>query len=69
MKGKQDRYGDDKKAVTVAEAEDKIVAGSSYGDVTWDEWCVREKGRMNATSDGGKVRIARRGGVMWLTRG
>ena len=70
MRAKRDRYDDDDKAVTVALAEDKIVVGSCYGDVSWEEWCVREKWRMNASGDdGGNVRIARGGGVMWLTRG
>jgi len=69
MKAKQDRYSDDKKAITAAEAEEKIVTGSSYGDVTWEEWCVREKGRMNAAGDGSKVRVARGFGLIWLTRG
>jgi len=64
-----DRFGDDRQAVTVAEPADKIVTGSSYGDVPWDDWCVREKWRMNAKGDGGKVRVARGGGLMWLTRG
>ncbi len=70
MKAKRERHADDDQAITAAEVEDKIVTGSSYGDVSWEEWCVREKWRMNASADGGgHVRIARGGGVMWLTRG
>lgn len=69
MKAKRERYGDDNKAVTVAEEATKIVKGSGYGDVTWGVWCAKEKARMNASGDGGKVRIARGGGLMWLTRG
>ena len=69
MKAKQERYSDDDKAVTVAEEVQKIVKGSSYGDVTWGLWCAKEKARMNAVGgDGPKVRIARGGGVMWLSR-
>ena len=69
MKAKQQRFGDDEKSVTVALEEKKVVAGSSYGDITWSEWCKREMARMNAAGDGGRVRIARGEGRMWLTRG
>ena len=69
MKAKRDRQGDDDRIVTVAEEAKKIVKGSSYGDITWGEWCKREMARMNASGDGGKVRIARGDGRMWLTRG
>ena len=69
MKAKQERYSDDDKSVTVAEEVQKIVKGSSYGDVTWGLWCAREKVRMNAVGGGGHVRIARGEGRMWLTRG
>lgn len=59
----------DDKAVTVAQKETAVVTGSSYGDVSWGEWCYREMGRMNASQDGaGKVRIVRGGGLMWLSR-
>jgi len=68
MKAKHDRRGD-AKAVTVALKDTELVTGSSYGDVPWGEWCYREMGRMNASGDGGKVRVARGGGLMWLTRG
>ena len=68
MKAKQERYSDDDKSVTVAEEVQKIVKGSSYGDVTWGLWCVREKARMNAVGGGGRVRIAKGEGRMWLTR-
>jgi hypothetical protein len=66
MKAKQDRRGGDDKAVTVALKEREIVVGSGYGDVPWGEWCYREMGRINA--NGGSVRVARGGGLMWLTR-
>lgn len=66
MKAKHDRRGDDDKAVTVALKESETVAGSGYGDVSWGEWCYREIGRINA--NGGSVRVARGGGLMWLTR-
>jgi len=69
MKAKQERYADDDQAVTVAERKHMTVAGSGYGDVCWGVWCAKEKARMNSHGDGGKVRIARGGGVMWLTRG
>jgi len=69
MKAKQERYEDDDQAVTVAEDSKKVVKGSSYGDVTWGLWCAREKARMNAVGGGGRVRIARGEGRMWLTRG
>ncbi|MFZ4397618.1 MAG: hypothetical protein ACOYOU_18560 [Kiritimatiellia bacterium] len=69
MKAKQERYGDDDQAVTVAERKHMTVVGSGYGDVCWGVWCAKEMARMNAASaDGGKVRIARGGGLMWLTR-
>jgi hypothetical protein len=67
MKAKRDRHGDDN-AITVALKESEVVTGSGYGDVPWGEWCYREMGRMNAKGGGGRVRIARGGGVMWLTR-
>ena len=65
MKAKHDRHGDDR-AVTVAMKEGEIVTGSGYGDVPWGEWCYREMGRINA--NGGSVRVARGGGLMWLSR-
>ena len=68
MKAKQERYSDDKQAVTVAQKQYMTVVGSAYGDVCWGVWCAKEKARMNASGDEGKVRIARGGGVMWLTR-
>jgi hypothetical protein len=69
MKAKRDEYGKDDKAVTVAERKSMTVVGSSYGDVCWGVWCAKEMARMNACGDGGKVRIARGDGRMWLTRG
>ena len=69
MKAKQERYSGDNKAVTVAQKESMTVVGSGYGDVCWGVWCAKEKARMNSSGDGGKVRIARGGGLMWLTRG
>jgi len=69
MKAKRERYGDDDKSVTVAEEAKKIVKSSSYGDIPWSEWCKREMARMNACGDGGRVRIARGDGRMWLSRG
>ena len=69
MKAKQERYGDDDLAVTVAERKSMTVVGSGYGDVCWGVWCQKEMARMNASGDGGKVRIARGEGLMWLTRG
>ena len=69
MKAKQERYEDDDLAVTVAERKSKTVVGSGYGDVCWGVWCAKEKARMYAVGgDGPKVRIARGGGVMWLSR-
>ena len=68
MKAKRDIHSDDKKAVTVAERKHMTVVGSGYGDVCWGVWCAKEKARMNASGDGGKVRIARGDGRMWLTR-
>jgi len=69
MKAKQERYEDDKLAVTVAERQYMTVVGSGYGDVCWGVWCLKEKARMNSHGDGGNVRIAHGGGLMWLTRG
>ena len=69
MKVKQERYEDDDMAVTNALGPKEIVNGSSYGDVTWDEWCDREMARIHAVGNGVRVRIARGDGRMWLTRG
>ena len=68
MKAKQERYADDDKSVTVAEKKSLTVVGSSYGDVCWGVWCQKEMARMNAVGGGGRVRIARGEGRMWLTR-
>jgi len=53
--------------VTYAYSESKIIYGSAWGDITWLEWCDRERQRINS-KDGMRVQIVRVSGLVWLAR-
>jgi hypothetical protein len=62
-----DEHIDEAKALTVARGEGHVVEDSSWGRITWAEWCDKEMERYNAKGNGRKVRIARGFGYVWLT--
>jgi len=60
-----DEHIDDERAVTNAYGENEVT-DSSWGRVSWAEWCDREMARINAKGDK-QVRVARGFGRIWLT--
>lgn len=68
MKKTHNRHVDDDKAITRGFKKMEMVHGSAYGDVTWREWCKREKARIEEKGDK-MVRIASDGERIWLSRG
>jgi len=53
--------------VTVFEKAGEMITGSSYGDVTWQEWCEKEVARLGShgvdakiiTSSGGRIAVVK----------